>query len=190
MKLLSIIILLFSTLLLNSQNLNPDSLNYSQLQKKELQYKLTAGTSYLSFGNNQQMFCSYFHPQASYSVNSRFRLNIGGMFVNTNLYGFQPNSEGTGYVPANSSQATLLTIGGSWQAGSRLLISASIMKNINPVQNSIFPISDIYSLNAEYKINSKLSIGVEINYIKTNSPILLNRNPYSFGNSFASPFIY
>ncbi|MBN2681573.1 MAG: hypothetical protein JXR58_03640 [Bacteroidales bacterium] len=190
MKVFTTLFLFLSVLWAFSQNPNNDSLFNKQFEQKNIEYKLTAGSTYLSFGNNKQMFCSYFHPQASYSINSRFRLNIGGMFVNTNIFGFQPNSEGTGYVPANSGMATFLTIGGTYQAGSKLFITGSIMKNIGNVNATLFPVSNIYSLDLEYKINKELSIGVEINYIQSNGSIFPNRNPYSYGNGLFSPFNY
>ncbi|HBS86125.1 MAG: hypothetical protein A2W91_07800 [Bacteroidetes bacterium GWF2_38_335] len=150
---------------------------------------ITVGTSFISAGNGKTMYCSYFAPHVEYDLTSRFRINVGGMLVNTNLFGVQPDeTSSSGYAVSNGAFSTFLYLSGSYELSSKLVVSGTVFKSVRSNSySSNSPVLDIYELGLEYKFNDNFSVGIEMKYINSNMPIGMFSNPYAPQGSFLMP---
>lgn len=169
-------------------------------QSDKVDFGLTVGTGFTSFGGNSMMN-SYLAPNMAYKVNSKLTVNVSGIISNMNQFPFSGGAAKIGspsgsLMPMNTNNNSYaISAGGVYKPNERFYIKAQGQY----ADNSMSPFSlyqgqnrnatdySSLSLGMGYKISEKASIDFEFRvangYNNLYNPYN-SYNPYGNFNSF------
>ncbi|MCK5782167.1 MAG: hypothetical protein KAH10_06225 [Flavobacteriales bacterium] len=199
MKQLYIISLIFISTLGYSQNSVGSDAWYSKNNNDEkvsynadVNYNMSVGTSFSSFGPNQNAFSYYAAPSATIPMSERFSLTVGFVMNQTQYSGMMMGPEGAKTKNYTQTQA-IVYASGSYIVNPNVTVFASGYYDMNarnnPAgQNSAYnpynPYgSEGFSLGAEFKIGEKTRIGVQFQYDKGGNPYMNPYGGFGMGNN-------
>jgi len=153
--------------------------------KPGVNYSLSMGTGYSSFGKGTGISGSYIAPSVSYSPNAKLQVIAGVSLSRTNMHGFD--------TPKGFSDNQLQTSANPYQAwaysqynfSNRFSVYAMGVVSQNQSYFSTYSNSlgtynsQMFGVGFNYKISSKASIGASFNFVKANSL----QNPFSAFNN-------
>lgn len=204
-----IIVLIFISTSVFSQNSVDKDLWYSKdnndakvTYKANVNYNVTAGSSFSSFGRNQNAFTYYTAPSATIQATKKFSMTVGFMFSQSQGSMLMANYEGgLTQRSVNQSQA-IVYASGAYQVNPNVTVFASAyydMNSRNTPASQRNPYnaygSEGFTVGAEFKVGKNSKIGVQFQYDKGSNPYM---NPYggfgggNFGgmNSMGNPYGY
>lgn len=148
----------------------------------------------IGFGGSGSYFGNYTYvsPYLSYPITQRFRLDVGALYLQ-GFGGLQGNSS-QGFSADNSG--LYLYARGNYLISDRLLISGAVYKGFNNTftaynepanhKNSINNYG--FSLNLDYKVTEKSTIGIGISMSDDDSGLLFPSGPGFYNHS--SPMMF
>lgn len=143
-------------------------------------YNLNMGTSFTT-GAYGSFLDVYTAPQLNYNFSPKWQFTTGLLIMNTSLF----NSGNEKSI--NQTRAYLMNRI-SYQANEKLRISGEILygMNQNPFNSTTTRKGEYYiNVDAQYKINKSLSIGIRVSGTNMNNPY--GYNPFYSGFSPATP---
>lgn len=184
---LIIILSVFSTIVFSQNSVDSD-MWYSKEENNDkvsynanVNYNMSAGSSFSSFGNNASAFSYYAAPSASIPISGKTSLTVGFIMSQTQYSGMlgPEGSRGKSY----SQTQAIVYVSGSHQINENVTVFASGYYDMNKrnqpqgTQNNPYSPygSEGFSVGAEFKVGERTRIGIQVQYDKGSNPFY---NPY------------
>lgn len=142
----------------------------------KIDYKLTAGTSFISAKGFGSGTSTYIAPELTYKFTPRFHLSAGVMILRSNLpfnrYQLLSNERSV-VVKRGPSTRAIAYVSGDYLINSRLSVSGTLMKDLSSPSNfNKYGYNNSFqamSLNMDYKLTDHITIGAGVHMTQGNN---------------------